>query len=259
MKTSYVLMAAAALATALPALAGELKVGASPVPHAEILTHLSPELKAAGVDLKVVEFNDYVQPNLATSDGSVKASFAVHRPYLESLVEEHKVDLVAVAGIHIEPMGVYSKKIKKLDELKEGARIAIPNDPTNGGRALLLLARESLITLKNPDDIKVTVQDIVKNDRKLQFIELEAAMLPRTLNDVDASVINTNFAMEAGLNPLNDAIVIEDSTSPYVNVVVTAAKNKEDPDVLKLVEVLRSPASKEFMLEKYKGAVVPAF
>lgn len=259
MRKSFILGAAVAMAAAMPALAGDLKVGATPVPHAEMLEHVKPALKDLGVNLEIVEFNDYVQPNLATADGSIQANFYQHKPYLDSFVEEHKVDLVSVAGIHIEPMGLYSSKIKKLEDLKEGAKIGIPNDPTNGGRALLLLARHNVITLKNADDIKATVPDIAKNDKKLQFVELEAAMLPRSLNDVDAAVINTNYAMGANLNPLKDAIVIEDSTSPYVNVIVTTSKNSDNGDIKKLVDALRSPATKQFITDKYKGAVVPAF
>ena len=259
MRKSFILGAAVAMAAAMPALAGDLKVGATPVPHAEMLEHVKPALKDLGVNLEIVEFNDYVQPNLATADGSIQANFYQHKPYLDSFVEEHKVDLVSVAGIHIEPMGLYSSKIKKLEDLKEGAKIGIPNDPTNGGRALLLLARHNVITLKNADDIKSTVPDIAKNDKKLQFVELEAAMLPRSLNDVDAAVINTNYAMGANLNPLKDAIVIEDSTSPYVNVIVTTSKNSDNGDIKKLVDALRSPATKQFITDKYKGAVVPAF
>lgn len=246
-------------AGALNAHAGDLKIGATPVPHAELLELIRPALREQGVNLEVVEFNDYVQPNLATASGSLQANFFQHRPYLDSFVSEHGVDLLAVADIHIEPMGMYSRKFSRLEDLPSGARIAIPNDPTNGGRALLLLARHGVIGLRNPDDIKTTVLDVTANERRLSFVELEAALLPRTLDDVDASIINTNFAMAAGLSPLKDAIIIEDSTSPYVNVVVTTSAQKDSEDLHKVIEALRSEQVRSYITDKYQGAVVPVF
>lgn len=236
-----------------------LKVGATAVPHAEILEQVKPILAKEGIDLQIVEFNDYVQPNLALNDGELDANYFQHQPYLDEFKAEHDVKLVSAAGIHIEPMGVYSKKVKSLDELADGASIAIPNDPTNGGRALILLAKAGVITLKDNNDIKATVQDITANPKNVKFQEVEAAQLPRVLDDVDAAVINTNYAMQADLVPSKDALVIEDSTSPYVNIVAVREGDQDKPAIKKLIEALKSDTVKKFIEEKYKGAVVPAF
>ncbi len=237
--------------------AGTLKIGATPVPHAEILEHVKPALAQQGVELEVVEFNDYVQPNLATDDGELDGNFFQHRPYLDVFVKDHGVDLVPVCGVHIEPMGVYSHKIKDLKELKDGALVGIPNDPTNGGRALLLLVNAGLIKVANPDDVTTTLLDITENPKNLEFRELEAAQLPRALDDLDVAVINTNFAMPAGLNPLNDALFIEGADSPYVNILVANSKSAESEDMKKLSEALTSEDTAEFIRENYKGAIVP--
>lgn len=236
-----------------------LKVGATAVPHAEILEQVKPELAKEGIDLQIVEFNDYVQPNLALNDGELDANFFQHQPYLDEFATEHSVDLVSAGGVHIEPMGIYSKKVKSLDELKDGASVAIPNDPTNGGRALILMAKAGIITLKDNNDIKATVQDITANPKNIKFQEVEAAQLPRVLDDVDAAVINTNYAMQAGFVPASDALIIEDSTSPYVNIVAVKNGNQDNPAIQKLMKALKSEAVKKFIEEKYKGAVVPAF
>ncbi|MDR2127538.1 MAG: MetQ/NlpA family ABC transporter substrate-binding protein [Burkholderiaceae bacterium] len=238
-----------------------LKVAATAVPHAEILNFVKPKLKAEGVDLQVVEFSDYVQPNLAVADKQLDANFFQHKPYLDSFVKERKVDLVLVpnGGIHIEPFGAYSKKIKRLDDLKSGSRVAIPNDPTNGGRALLLLQAHGAIKLKKDAGLEATVKDIVENPKKLKFSELEAPQLPRALDDVDVALINTNYALQAGLNPTKDALVIEGKDSPYVNVLAARSDNAASDAVTKLAQALRTPEVKDFLSQKYKGAVVPAF
>ena len=253
---------AASSDTAASSSSGEttvLKVGATAVPHAEILEQVKPILAKEGIDLQIVEFNDYVQPNLALNDGELDANYFQHQPYLDEFKAEHDVKLVSAGGIHIEPMGVYSKKVKSLDDLADGASIAIPNDPTNGGRALILLAKAGVITLKDNNDIKATVQDITANPKNVKFQEVEAAQLPRVLDDVDAAVINTNYAMQADLVPSKDALVIEDSTSPYVNIVAVREGDQDKPAIKKLIEALKSDAVKKFIEEKYKGAVVPAF
>lgn len=236
-----------------------LSIGATPVPHVEILEQVKPLLAKEGVDLKIVEFNDYVQPNLATSDGQIDLNYFQHRPYLASFIKEHGSDLVEVAAIHIEPMGVYSNKVKDLKDVKEGALVAIPNDPTNGGRALLLLQSVGLITLDDPSNITATALDIKDNPKKLEFKEIEAAQLPRSLDDVDLAVINTNYAISANLNPLKDSLAIEKADSPYVNVVVGNSKSAKKEAVAKLVKELTSPEIKKFIEEKYKGAVVATF
>ena len=236
-----------------------LKIGATPVPHSEILEEIKPDLEKEGIKLEIVEFNDYVQPNIALNDKELDANFFQHEPYLNDFVKEHKeVKLKNAGGVHIEPMGIYSKKIKDLKELADGATVSIPNDPTNGGRALLLLQKAGLLKLKDGVKEMATVQDIAENPKNLVIQEVEAAQLPRTLEDVDISIINTNFAMNADLNPMKDALFIEDKTSPYVNII--AVREDENRDEIKaLVKSLQSDKVKKFIEDKYKGAIVPAF
>ena len=237
-----------------------LKIGATPVPHAELLEQIKPDLKEQGINLEIVEFNDYVQPNIALNDKELDANFFQHEPYLNDFIKEHKdVKLKNAGGIHIEPMGVYSKKIKDLQELPEGSTVSIPNDPTNGGRALLLLQKAGLLKLKDGVNEMATVQDIVDNPKNLKIQEVEAAQLPRTLEDVDISIINTNFAMNADLNPVNDALFIEDKTSPYVNIIAVRDGDENRDDIKKLLAALKSDKIKKFIEDKYKGAIVPAF
>ena len=237
-----------------------LKIGATPVPHAELLEQIKPDLKAQGINLEIVEFNDYVQPNIALNDKELDANFFQHEPYLNDFINEHKdVKLVNAGGVHIEPMGIYSKNITDLKDLEDGAIVSIPNDPTNGGRALLLLQKAELIKLKEGAKETATVQDIADNPKNLVIQEVEAAQLPRTLEDVTISIINTNFAMNADLNPMKDALFIEDSTSPYVNIVAVRAGDENREDIKKLLNALKSDNIKKFIEDKYKGAIVPAF
>ena len=237
-----------------------VKVGASPVPHAEILEVVKPELAKEGIKLEIVEFNDYVQPNLATNDKEIDANFFQHEPYLKNFVTEHpELKLANVLGVHVEPMGIYSHKVKNINEVKNGAQVSIPSDPTNGGRALLLLERAGLLKLKDGVGAAATVQDVVDNPKKLQFKEIEAPQLPRTLDDVDISVINTNWAMQADLVPTRDALFMEDKTSPYVNILVVRQGDENRPEIQALMKALHSEAVKNFINEKYKGAIIPAF
>ena len=237
-----------------------VKVGASPVPHAEILEVIKPELAKEGIKLEIVEFNDYVQPNLATNDKEIDANFFQHEPYLKNFVTEHpELKLANVLGVHVEPMGIYSHKIKNINEVKDGAQVSIPSDPTNGGRALLLLERAGLLKLKDGVGAAATVQDVVDNPKKLVFKEIEAPQLPRTLDDVDISVINTNWAMQADLVPTRDALFMEDKTSPYVNILVVRQGDESRPEIQALMKALHSEAVKNFINEKYKGAIIPAF
>ena len=237
-----------------------LKVGATAVPHAEILEVVKPLLEKDGIKLEIVEFNDYVQPNLALNDKELDANFFQHEPYLKNFMEEHKeVKLKNAFGVHIEPMGIYSKKVKDLKELKDGASIAIPNDPTNGGRSLLLLRKAGLLKLKDGVNEKATVQDIAENPHNFKFQEVEAAQVPRTLEDVDAAVINTNYAMQVNLVPTKDALFMEDNTSPYVNILAVRDGDENRPEIQALIKALQSKEVKDFINEKYKGAVVPAF
>ena len=237
-----------------------IKVGATAVPHAEILEQVKPILMEENIDLDIVEFSDYVQPNLALNDKELDANFFQHEPYLLNFIEEHKeLKLKNAAGIHIEPMGIYSNKIKDLKDLPDGATVAVPNDPTNGGRALLLIEKAGLITLKDGVKEKAVITDIEKNPKNLKFTEVEAAQVPRTLDDVDAAVINTNFAMQVDLVPTKDALFMEDSTSPYVNIIVVRDGDENRPEIQALIKAVKSEKIKKFIDEKYKGAVVAVF
>ncbi len=228
-----------------------LKVAASAVPHAELLEFVKPALKAQGVELEIRVFTDYVQPNLQVAEKQLDANFFQHRPYLDAFNAAHGTTLVAVPSsqIHIEPFAAYSRKLHDIAALPDGAQIAVPNDPSNCGRALVLLQKQGL----------ATAHDIVFNPKKLKIRELEAATLPRTLDDVDLALINTNYALAAGLNPLKDALFIESGDSPYANLVVTRTDNAQSPAVQKLVAALRSPETKRFIETRYKGAIIPAF
>ncbi|AFH60438.1 MetQ/NlpA family ABC transporter substrate-binding protein [Paenibacillus caseinilyticus] len=244
---------------AAPAKEVTLKVGATAVPHAEILNSVKDKLKAEGVNLEVKEFTDYVQPNVQVFEKQLDANFFQHTPYLDDQNKAKGMNLVKVTGVHIEPFGAYSQKIKKADELKDGAIVAIPNDPSNSGRALALLEKNGLIKLKDSAGISGTVKDIVENKKNLKIEELEAAMLPRVLPEVDLALINTNYALEAKLNPTKDALFIEDSNSPYVNNLVARPDNKDSEAMQKLAKALNSPEVRKFIEDKYQGAVVPAF
>lgn len=236
-----------------------LTVGATPVPHAEILNEIKPLLAKENIDLNIIEFTDYVKPNLALNDEELDANFFQHEPYMDAFNAEHGTKLKAICKVHIEPMGIYSHKISSLDALPNGAKIAIPNDPTNSGRALLLLQKAGLISLKDGNSITATIQDIEKNDKNLQFIELEAAQVPRSIDDVDIAVINTNFGMEAGFNPLKDAIFLEDKDSPYVNILAIHEGDENRPEIQALIRALQSPEAKKFIEDTYKGAILPSF
>lgn len=255
------LLVAFAALTALSAQADTLKVAATPVPHAEILEFIKPQLAKEGVDLQVKVFTDYVQPNVQVAEGRLDANFFQHQPYLDEFnkARQTKVKLVPVVGVHVEPFGAYSSKVKSLAELPEGAQVVIPNDATNGGRALLLLDKAGVIKLKDNTSITATPKDIVENPKGIKVRELEAATLPRVLNQVDLALINTNYALEAKLNPSRDALVLEDRTSPYVNYLVARPDNKDSDAIKKLSTALTSPEVKAFIEQKYSGAVVPAF
>ncbi|WP_425803535.1 MetQ/NlpA family ABC transporter substrate-binding protein [Desulfitobacterium sp. Sab5] len=238
-----------------------IKVGASPKPHAEILEHIKPELAKEGIDLQIKVYNDYVLPNTALDAGEIDANFFQHQPYLDTFIKERGLKLVSLGQVHLEPMGLYSKKVTKLDDFKNGDTIAIPNDPSNGGRALALLEKAGLIKLKDGVGVKATVQDIVTNDKQLKITTIDAAQLPRVLTDpkTAGAVINTNFALEGGLNP-KDALTIEDGkNNPYANILVVKESRKDDPNLQKLMKALNTPDVKKFIEDNYKGSVVPAF
>lgn len=237
----------------------KLVVGASPEPHAKILELIKPDLAAKGIDLEIKEFNDYVVPNTALNDKQLDANFFQHVPYMEEFEKEHNMKLVALVKVHVEPMGAYSKKIKSKDALANGATVAIPNDPTNEGRALLLLQKQGLITLKDASGLTQTPRDIASNPKNLKFKELDAAQLPRVLQDVDLAVINTNYALKAGLSPLKDALFVEDKNSPYANVLTVRPDNQNDPAIQELAKALNSDKVRKYIEDTYKGAIVPAF
>jgi len=263
MKKILLLSLAAALALSACGKSGDapqkLVVAATAVPHAEILEVVKPLLKQEGVELDVRVFNDYVQPNDQLVQKQVDANYFQTEPYLDAYNRDRKTSLVTVAGVHIEPFGAYSRKVTSLDALRDGADVVIPNDPSNNSRALILLHKAGLITLKDPNNALSTLRDITANPKNLKFRELDSAMLPRVLDQVDLALINTNYALDAGLNPNSDALAIESKDSPYVNFLVAREDNKDDARVQKLAKALTSPQVKAFIEEKYKGAVLPAF
>jgi D-methionine transport system substrate-binding protein len=253
------LIAAVAALAAFSAQAESLSVAATAVPHAEILEFVKPALAAEGVELNIKVFTDYVQPNVQVAEKRLDANFFQHQPYLDEFNKSRSTELVSVAGVHVEPFGAYSSQHKSLTELPQGANVVIPNDATNGGRALLLLQKAGVISLKPEAGILATPKDIVENPKAIKVRELEAATLPRVLTQVDLALINTNYALEAKLNPTQDALVIEGSDSPYVNILVARPDNKDSAAMQKLAKALNSAEVKAFIEEKYQGAVVPAF
>ena len=260
MKKVLLFTALAAALTASFAQANEkLVVAATPIPHAEILELVKPTLAKEGVDLEIKVFTDYVQPNVQVAEKRLDANYFQTLPYLENFNKGKGTNLVTVIGVHVEPFGAYSKKIKNISELKDGATVAIPNEGSNSGRALLLLQKAGVITLKDPSNALATPKDIASNPKNLKFKELESALLPRVLDQVDLDLINTNYALEAGLNPAKDALIIEDAKSPYVNFLVARPDNKNSDAIQKLAKALTSPEVKAFIEKKYNGAVVPAF
>ena len=242
-----------------PAEPTVLNVAASATPHAEILEVCVPILKEQGIDLQVHVYGDYVVPNTAVEEGAEDANYFQHVPYLDNFNAENGTHLVSVAGVHIEPMGIYAGKTASLEELADGASVAVPNDVTNEARALLLLEAQGLIKLSDDAGLDATPNDIVENPKNLTFKELEAAMIPNAVDEVDLSVINVNYALEAGFNPTEDALAIEDADSPYVNIVAVKEGNENNPAILALVDALQSDAVRDFINETYGGAVVPAF
>jgi len=235
-----------------------LSVGATPVPHAELLNLVRDDLAAQGFTLRVVEFTDYVQPNVAVIAGDLDANFFQHIPYLETNAEWSS-KLISAFGVHVEPFGLYSQKYKNIAELPNGASIAIPNDPSNGGRALLLLQANGLITLRPGAGLTATPRDITNNPKNFRFQELEAAQLPRSLVDVDAATINGNYALEAGFNPLRDSLIIEGAESPYVNIVVVQKGQEQSAKILALKNALLSAKVKDYINRQYNGGVAPVF
>ena len=240
-----------------------IKVAASPVPHAEILGVAKDILAEQGITLEIIEYTDYVQPNLVTESGEVDANYFQHTPYLDSFNEENGTHLVSVGAIHYEPFGLFAGKTATLDELADGAKIAVPNDTTNEARALQLLAAQGIITLKEGAGLTATKNDIAENPHNVDIVEMEAAQLPRTLADVDFAVINGNYAAEAGLNAATDALAVEDASSEaaqtFANILVVKEGNEANPAIQALLAALQSEQVKNFIDETYSGAVVAIF
>jgi D-methionine transport system substrate-binding protein len=238
-----------------------LVVGASPVPHAEILNFIKDNLaEKNGLELEVKEFTDYVLPNTALVDGQLDANYFQTPAYLADQEKARNFKATSIVGVHIEPLGLYSRDVKDVAAVPNGAQVAIPNDATNEARALRLLAANQLITLKEGAGETATIRDIADNPKNLEFAEVEAAQTPRSLDDADLAVINGNYAIEAGLTPSTDALVLESAeNNPNANLLVTLPEEQSDPRVKKLAQLLTSPEVKQFIDEQYKGAVLPAF
>lgn len=234
-----------------------IKVGASPTPHAEILEVVKPLLEEKGYELEIVEFDDYVLPNTSLAEGELDANYFQHVPYLEEMNKEKDLSLTYTAKVHIEPMGIYSEKHDSLDDLKEGAKISVPNDATNEARALQLLANNGIIEVADKE--LITAKDITENPKNVEIVEVEAAQVPSTLQDVDFAIINTNFALNVNLNPTKDALAIESNDSPYANILACREDNKDDEKIKVLTEAITSDEVKSFIEEKYEGSIVPTF
>ncbi len=233
-----------------------IKVGVTAGPHAELMDEVKKLAEKQGLKIEVVEFNDYIQPNVALNQGDIDVNSFQHEPYLKNIVKDRGFDIVSIGKGVIFPMGIYSKKIKDLAQINDGGTIIIPNDPTNGGRALLLLEQKGLIKLKSGAGLTASAADIVDNPKHINIKELDAAQIPRSLDDVDAAAINTNYAITANLNPVKDAIALESGESPYANIIAVRGKDKENPAYLKLVEIYHSPEMKTFIQEHFKGSVI---
>ena len=236
-----------------------LKIGVTAGPHAQIFEQVKKIAEKDGLKIQILEFSDYVQPNAALSAGDLDANSYQHKPYLDAQIKDRGYKFVSVGYTVNFPIGIYSKKVKSLKELKEGARVGIPNDPTNGGRVLLVFQDQGLIKLKPDAGLKATPLDVIENPKKIKFVEVDAAQLPRTLDDLDASAINTNYALSAGLSPAKDAIAQESAKSPYVNLIAVREQDKDKPWVAKLVKAYHSEEVRKFIQTEFKGAVLAGF
>ena len=250
---------AAGVSSAAIAQDKEIKIGVTAGPHAQIMEQVKKIAEKDGLKIKVIEFSDYVQPNAALQSGDLDANSYQHKPYLDNQIKDRGYKFSVAADTVNFPIGIYSKKLKKIEELKDGARFGIPNDPTNGGRVLLLLQANGLVKLKDGVGLKATPLDVLANPKKLKFVELDAAQLARSLDDLDAAAINTNFAISAGLNPKTDSIVLESAKNPYVNILVVREADKGQPWVTKLVKAYHSEEIRKFLDVQFKGSVMPGF
>ena len=233
-----------------------VKIGVSPEPHQKLVELVKDDLEKDGVKLEIVTFTDYVQPNLALESKELDLNFFQHVPYLNEFNEKNKTNIVSLGNVHVEPMGLY---LNNASEIKDGAEIAIPNDPSNGARALILLDKNGVIKLKDNANILSGVKDIVENSKNIKFTEVEAAQLPRVVKEVDGAVINGNYAIEAGLNPVKDAKFLEGKESPYANILAVRAGEEQNELYKKVLKALQSAKVKEYIEKNYNGAVIPAF
>ncbi len=259
LQSTLALALAATFSTATLAQDKPLKIGVTAGPHAQIFEQVKKIAERDGLKIQIVEFSDYVQPNAALAAGDLDANSYQHKPYLDQQVKDRGYRIVSVGYTVNFPIGIYSKNVKSLKDLKEGARIGIPNDPTNGGRVLLVFQDQGLIKLKADAGLKATPLDVVDNPKKIKFVEVDAAQLPRTLDDLDASAINTNYALSAGLAPGKDAIAQESAKSPYVNLLAVREQDKDKPWVAKLVKAYHSDEVRQFVQTEFKGAVIAGF
>lgn len=237
----------------------KIKVGVTAGPHEEVMEKVKEVAAKDGLEIEIIAFNDYVQPNKVLAEREIDANVFQHKPYLDQFKADHNLDLIDIAPSINFPMGIYSSKIKDVNELKNGDELGLPNDPTNGARALQLFEQAGLIKIKEGVGVKATVQDIVENPKNLKFKELEAAFIPQALDDLAAAAINTNFAMEHGFTPAKDSIFIEPKDSPWVNLIAVRTEDKDRPEFKKLVEAYHSAEVKAFIEEKFQGSVIPSW
>ena len=237
----------------------EIKVGVTAGPHAEVMEEVAKEAAKQGITIKVVEFNDYVQPNKALAEGDLDMNSMQHQPYMDNVVKKQGLKITSIGKTIILPMAVYSHKFKNIKDVTDGAKVTIPNDPTNGARALLLLQQAGLIKLKNGNSVDASVTDITENPKNLQFVELDAAQIPRSLDDTDLACVNTNYAIPAGLNPQKDSILVESKDSPYANVMAVRQGDENNETYKKVLAIYQSEPIKKFIEEHFQGTILPAF
>ena len=236
-----------------------LKVGVNPGPHAEIMEVVKKVAEKDGLKIQIVEFSDFVQPNVALHQNDIQVNSFQHKPYMDAMVKDRKYDIHWVANTIVFPIGIYSKNIKSINDVPEGAIVGIPNDPTNGARSLMLLERQNLIKLKQGADLMATPSDIIANPKNIKIKELDAALIPRSLEDLTLATINTTYALSAGLAPDKDALALEDANSMYVNILATNGKSKDDPRVKALVKAYQSKEVKDYVENKYKKSMICAW
>ncbi|MFJ6209274.1 MetQ/NlpA family ABC transporter substrate-binding protein [Lysinibacillus sp. NPDC092081] len=237
----------------------KIVVGVTSGPHEQIAEVAAKVAKEKGLEVELKTFSDYVLPNTSLAEGDLDVNSYQHKPFLDAFNKDHNTDLVPVGKTILTPMGIYSEKYKSLEDVPDGATFGLPNDPTNGARALFVLQEAGYIKLKDGADLTASIRDVEENKKNLKFIELEAAQIPKQLSEVDIAAINTNFALEAGIDPKKDSILLESTDSPYVNYIAVRAENKDDPTIKKFVEAYQSDEVRKFIEEEFKGAIIPSW